>query len=217
VDAAHKWAEETSRVKLVGGWQNIVIVLLSIAAAGNIGLSIYDHHADRKSSQVVVEIDSEGHATAEVEGVSSYAPRSQDVRQFLTDFCHDYFNRDRLTIAHDQGGIDDALLFMDPQLASATSANWKDTDLVHKFLSDPAQPEICARVSTIRGQPLSAKPPWQAWVDVDEYPQVQANSAPVRVTLWVEFDGPHPVPRDPEMLATNPMGWEIHKLQVTPR
>lgn len=136
----------------------IALVLVSVVAAGLLGLNFYTAQRAADVKPLVIRIDDVGRAEAVAYDATRYLPQPPELRYFLSQFVVKHFGRIRATV---QREYPDSLLFLDPSLADATIAQHDRSRSLEAFLLNPSADEIDVVVQNVSLSELTT-PPYKA-------------------------------------------------------
>ena len=110
---------------------------------------------------LVIRINDLGRAEAINYHNLEYQPQDAEAKYFLSQFCSLYYRRNRYTLQND---VAKALFFLDGKLANGILDVYRKDDIVRKFLTNTAAPEIDVDVKKVALEEMQ-NPPYRARVD----------------------------------------------------
>ena len=110
---------------------------------------------------LVIRIDDLGRAEAINYHNFEYKPQDAEAKYFLSQFCALYYRRNRYTIQDD---FSKSLYFLDGKLANGILDAYRKDDIIKKFLTNTAAPEIDIDVKKVALEEMQT-PPYRARVD----------------------------------------------------
>ena len=138
-DAKRLYLEQYGDPMVTNTYLKIALVLVSLVA---IGLALVDLRTIRTFQNfrpLVIRIDDLGRAEAINYHNFEYKPQDAEAKYFLSQFCALYYRRNRYTIQDD---FSKSLYFLDSKLADGILDAYKKDDIIKKFLTNTAVPEI---------------------------------------------------------------------------
>jgi len=137
----------------------IALVLVSLIAVTLVLLDLRTIRTFENFRPLVIRIDDLGRAEAVNYHHFEYKPQDAEAKYFLSEFTKLYYRRNRYTIQDD---FSKALYFLDGKLANGILDAYRKDDLVRKFLTNTAAPDIDVDVKKIALEEL-ATPALFAW------------------------------------------------------
>src|SRR6202140_1474576 len=122
------------------------LVLVALVA---IGLALVDLKTIRTFQNfrpLVIRIDDLGRAEAINYHNFEYKPEDAEAKYFLSQFCNLYYRRNRYTIQDD---FSKSLYFLDGKLANGILDAYRKDDIIKKFITNTAAPEIDVDVKKV--------------------------------------------------------------------
>jgi type IV secretory pathway TrbF-like protein len=110
---------------------------------------------------LVIRIDDLGRAEAINYHNFEYQPQDAEAKYFLSQFSTLYYRRNRYTIQND---FSKSLYFLDGKLADGILDAYRKNDVLRKFLTNSAAPEIDVDVKKVALEEMQ-NPPYRARVD----------------------------------------------------
>src|SRR6202041_2757171 len=117
----------------------IALVLVSLIA---VALALVDLRTIRTFQNfrpLVIRIDDLGRAEAINYHNFEYKPQDAEAKYFLSQFCALYYRRNRYTMQDD---FSKSLYFLDGKLADGILDAYRKDDVIKKFITNTAAPEI---------------------------------------------------------------------------
>ena len=155
---------------------------------------------------LVIRIDDLGRAEAINYHNFEYKPQDAESKYFLSQFTKLYYRRNRYTIQDD---FLKSLYFLDGKLASGILDAYRKDDIVRKFLTNTAAPEIDVDVQKVALEELQT-PPFRARVDFYLVYYSPADHSELKRDLYTAnfvFIFQTRVPN--ELIPINPLGLTI--------
>jgi len=160
-DAKRLYLEQYGDPMVTNTYLKIALVLVSLVA---VGLALVDLRTIRTFQNfrpLVIRIDDVGRAEAINYHNLEYQPQDAEAKYFLSQFSTLYYRRNRYTIQND---FSKALYFLDGKLADGILDAYRKDDILRKFLSNSAAPEIDVDVKKVALDEMQ-NPPYRARVD----------------------------------------------------
>jgi type IV secretory pathway TrbF-like protein len=205
-EAKQLYLEKYGDAIVTNNYLKIAVALLCLTAIGLVGLNLRTIHIFQHFRPLVIRIDQLGRAEAVEYKSLEYHPGDREAKYFLSEFCRLYYRRNRYTIQND---LTKALYFLDGKLANDTMEQQKKDDTVHKFLGNPASPEVDIQVEKVALDDMQ-NPPYRASVDFYQVEYAPADHSVLRKTLHTAnfvFLFKDEVPN--ELIPVNPLGMTI--------
>jgi type IV secretory pathway TrbF-like protein len=139
----------------------IALVLVSLVAVGLALVDLKTIRTFQNFRPLVIRIDDLGRAEAINYHNLEYKPQDAEAKYFLSEFCSLYYRRNRYTMQDD---FSKSLYFLDGKLADGILDAYRKDDLVKKFLTNSAAPEIDVDVKKVALEEMQT-PPFRATVD----------------------------------------------------
>src|SRR5258707_2051841 len=109
---------------------------------------------------IVIRIDDLGGPEAINYHNLEYKPQDAEAKYFLSQFCNLYYRRNRYTIQND---FSKSLYFLDGKLANGILDAYRKDDIIRKFITNTASPEIDVDVKKVALEEMQT-PPFRARV-----------------------------------------------------
>jgi type IV secretory pathway TrbF-like protein len=205
-DAKRLYLEQYGDPMVTNTYLKIALVLVSLVA---LGLALVDLRTIRTFQNfrpLVIRIDDLGRAEAINYHNFEYKPQDAEAKYFLSQFCTLFYRRNRYTIQND---FSKSLYFLDGKLANGILDEYRKTDIVRKFLTNTAAPEIDIDVKKVALEELQS-PPYRARVDFYMVYYSPADHSELKRDLYTAnflFVFKSQVPN--ELIPINPLGLTI--------
>jgi type IV secretory pathway TrbF-like protein len=205
-DAKRLYLEQYGDPMVTNTYLKIALVLVSLVA---LGLALVDLRTIRTFQNfrpLVIRIDDLGRAEAINYHNFEYKPQDAEAKYFLSQFCTLFYRRNRYTIQND---FSKSLYFLDGKLANGILDEYRKTDIVRKFLTNTAAPEIDIDVKKVALEELQT-PPYRARVDFYMVYYSPADHSELKRDLYTAnflFLFKSQVPN--ELIPINPLGLTI--------
>ncbi len=205
-DAKRLYLEQYGDPMVTNTYLKIALVLVSLVA---LGLALVDLRTIRTFQNfrpLVIRIDDLGRAEAINYHNFEYKPQDAEAKYFLSQFCSLFYRRNRYTIQDD---FSKSLYFLDGKLANGILDEYRKTDIVRKFLTNTAAPEIDIEVKKVALEELQT-PPFRARVDFYMVYYSPADHSELKRDLYTTnflFVFKTQVPN--ELIPINPLGLTI--------
>jgi type IV secretory pathway TrbF-like protein len=205
-DAKRLYLEQYGDPMVTNTYLKIALVLVSLVA---LGLALVDLRTIRTFQNfrpLVIRIDDLGRAEAINYHNFEYKPQDAEAKYFLSQFCTLFYRRNRYTIQND---FSKSLYFLDGKLANGILDEYRKTDIVRKFLTNTAAPEIDIDVKKVALEELQS-PPYRARVDFYMVYYSPADHSELKRDLYTAnflFVFKAQVPN--ELIPINPLGLTI--------
>src|ERR1700737_4233712 len=160
-DAKRLYLEQYGDPMVTNTYLKIALTLVSLVAAGLLLLDLKTIRTFENFRPLVIRIDDLGRAEAINYHNLEYKPQDAEAKYFLSQFCALYYRRNRYTILND---FSKALYFLDGKLANGILDVYRKDDIVRKFLTNTAAPEIDVDVKKVALEAMQ-NPPYRARVD----------------------------------------------------
>src|ERR1700751_4465637 len=160
-NAKRLYLEQYGDPMVTNTYLKIALVLVSLVA---VGLALVDLRTVRTFENfrpLVIRIDALGRAEAINYHNLEYKPQDAESKYFLSQFCNLYYRRNRYTIKDD---FSKSLSSLDGKLANGILDAYHKDDIIKKFITNTAAPEIDVDVKKVALEDLQT-PPYKARVD----------------------------------------------------
>ena len=205
-DAKRLYLEQYGDPMVTNTYLKIALVLVSLVA---VGLALADLKTIRTFQNfrpLVIRIDDLGRAEAINYHNLEYKPQDAEAKYFLSQFCNLYYRRNRYTIQDD---FSKSLYFLDGKLANGILDAYRKDDILKKFLTNTAAPEIDVEVKKVALEEMQT-PPFRARVDLYLVYYSPADHSELKRDLYTAnfvFLFKSQVPN--ELIPINPLGMTI--------
>src|SRR5229473_1806664 len=205
-DAKRLYLEQYGDPMVTNTYLKIALVLVSLVA---LGLALVDLRTIRTFQNfrpLVIRIDDLGRAEAINYHNFEYKPQDAEAKYFLSQFCSLFYRRNRYTIQDD---FSKSLYFLDGKLANGILDEYRKTDIVRKFITNTAAPEIDVDVKKVALEEMQT-PPFRARVDFYMVYYSPADHSELKRDLYTTnflFVFRSRVPN--ELIPINPLGLTI--------
>jgi len=205
-DAKRLYLEQYGDPMVTNTYLKIALVLVSLVALGLALVDLRTIRTFRNFRPLVIRIDDLGRAEAINYHNFEYKPQDAEAKYFLSQFCTLFYRRNRYTIQND---FSKSLYFLDGKLANGILDEYRKTDIVRKFLTNTAAPEIDIDVKKVALEELQS-PPYRARVDFYMVYYSPADHSELKRDLYTAnflFLFKAQVPN--ELIPINPLGLTI--------
>ena len=205
-DARRLYLESYGDPMVTNTYLKIALVLVTLVA---IALALVDLRTIRTFENfrpLVIRIDDVGRAEAINYHNFEYKPQDAEAKYFLSEFTKLYYRRNRYTIQDD---FAKSLYFLDGKLATGILDAYRKDDIVRKFLTNSAAPELDVEVKKVALEQLET-PPFRARVDFYLVYSSPADHSELKRDLYTAnfvFTFLSRVPN--ELIPINPLGLTI--------
>ena len=205
-DAKRQYMEQYGSALVTNSYLRIALLCLSLVAAGAVLLAFKTYSTFTNVKPLIVRINDVGRAEVVQYNAMEYTPREAELKYFLTQFIHDFYSRNRMTVRDD---FSRSLYFLERQLAEAQMEQNRKTKEIETFLVGTGD-EIEVSVRNIVIHDLR-KPPYRATVDYEKAYLTGPSRAEVRREKYVGsivFSIRDIVPNN--LVPINPLGLMIN-------
>ena len=205
-DAKRLYLEQYGDPMVTNTYLKIALVLISLVA---VGLGLIDLRTIRTFQNfrpLVIRIDDLGRAEAINYHNFEYKPQDAEAKYFLSQFSTLFYRRNRYTIQDD---FSKALYFLDGKLADGILDAYRKDDIIKKFITNTAAPEIDIEVKKVSLEEMQT-PPYRARVDFYMVYYSPADHSEIKRDLYTANFGfvfKSQVPN--ELIPINPLGLTI--------
>src|SRR5947209_13821538 len=200
------YSEQYGDPMVTNTYLKIALTLLSLVAVGLLVLDLKTIRTFEDFRPLVIRIDDLGRAEAINYHNFEYKPQDAEAKYFLSQFCALYYRRNRYTIQND---FSKALHFLDGKLANGILDAYRKDDIIKKFLTNTAAPEIDIDVKKVALENMQS-PPFRARVDFYMVYYSPADHSEIKRDLYTAnfvFVFKSKVPN--ELIPINPLGVAI--------
>jgi type IV secretory pathway TrbF-like protein len=205
-NAKRLYLEQYGDPMVTNTYLKIALVLLSLVAVGLALVDLKTIRTFQNFRPLVIRIDDLGRAEAINYHNLEYKPQDAEAKYFLSQFCTLYYRRNRYTMQDD---FSKSLYFLDGKLADGILDAYRKDDIVRKFLTNTAAPEIDVDVKKVALEEMQ-NPPYRARVDFYMVYYSPADHSELKRDLYTAnfvFVFKSQVPN--ELIPINPLGMTI--------
>jgi type IV secretory pathway component VirB8 len=160
-DAKRLYLESYGDPMVTNTYLKDALVLLSIVCVALALIDLRTIRTFKDFRPLVIRIDDLGRAEAINYHNLEYKPQDAEAKYFLSQFCNLYYRRNRYTIQDD---FSKSLYFLDGKLANGILDAYRKDDIIKKFITNSAAPEIDVNVKKVALEEMQT-PPFRARVD----------------------------------------------------
>ena len=160
-DAKRLYLEQYGDPMVTNTYLKIALALVSLVAVGLVLVDLRTLRTFHDFRPLVIRIDDVGRAEAVNYHNLEYQPQDAEAKYFLSQFSTLYYRRNRYTIQND---FSKALYFLDGKLADGILDAYRKNDVLRKFLTDAASPEVDVDIKKVALEEMQ-NPPFRARVD----------------------------------------------------
>ena len=160
-DAKRLYLESCGDPMVTNTYLKVALALLSIVCVSLALIDLRTIRTFRDFRPLVIRIDDVGRAEAINYHNFEYKPQDAEAKYFLSEFCSLYYRRNRYTIQDD---FSKSLYFLDGKLANGIFDAYRKDDIIKKFITNTAAPEIDVDVQKVSLEGMQT-PPYRATVD----------------------------------------------------
>jgi len=205
-DAKRLYLEQYGDPMVTNTYLKIALVLVSFVALGLALVDLKTIRTFQNFRPLVIRIDDLGRAEAINYHNLEYQPQDAEAKYFLSEFCALYYRRNRYTIQDD---FSKSLYFLDGKLADGILDAYRKDDIVKKFITNTAAPEVDVEVKKVALDEMQT-PPFRARVDFYMVYFSPADHSELKRDLYTAnfvFVFKTQVPN--ELIPINPLGMTI--------
>ena len=205
-DAKRLYLEQCGDPMVTNTYLKIALCLVSLVAAGLALVDLKTIRTFQNFRPLVIRIDDLGRAEAINYHNLEYKPQDAEAKYFLSQFCALYYRRNRYTIQDD---FSKSLYFLDGKLADGILDAYRKDDIIKKFITNTAAPEIDVQVKKVALEEMQT-PPFRARVDFYMVYYSPADHGELKRDLYTAnfvFVFKTQVPN--ELIPINPLGITI--------
>jgi type IV secretion system protein VirB5 len=205
-DAKRLYLESYGDPMVTNTYLKIALVLVSLVALGLALVDLKTIRTFQNFRPLVIRIDDLGRAEAINYHNLEYKPQDAEAKYFLSEFCTLYYRRNRYTIQND---FSKSLYFLDGKLANGILDAYRRDDIIKKFITNTAAPEIDVDVKKVALEEMQT-PPFRARVDFYLVYYSPADHSELKRDLYtanVVFVFRTQVPN--ELIPINPLGLSV--------
>jgi len=205
-DAKRLYLESYGDPMVTNTYLKIALVLVSLIAVALVLIDLRTIRTFENFRPLVIRIDDLGRAEAINYHNFEYQPQDAEAKYFLSQFCGLYYRRNRYTIQDD---FSKALYFLDGKLADGILDAYRKGDIIRKFLTNTAAPEVDVEVKKVALEEMQT-PPFRARVDFYLVYYSPADHSELKRDLYTAnfvFVFKSQVPN--ELIPINPLGLSV--------
>ena len=205
-DAKRLYLEQYGDPMVTNTYLKIALALLSIVCVALALIDLRTIRTFQNFRPLVIRIDDLGRAEAINYHNLEYKPQDAEAKYFLSQFCALYYRRNRYTIQDD---FSKSLYFLDGKLANGILDAYRKDDIIKKFITNTAAPEIDVDVKKVALEEMQT-PPFRARVDFYMVYYSPADHSELKRDLYTAnfvFVFKSQVPN--ELIPINPLGMTI--------
>jgi len=205
-DAKRLYLESYGDPMVTNTYLKIALVLVSLVALGLALVDLKTIRTFQNFRPLVIRIDDLGRAEAINYHNLEYKPQDAEAKYFLSQFCTLYYRRNRYTIQDD---FSKSLYFLDGKLANGILDAYRKDDIIKKFITNTAAPEIDVDVKKVALEEMQT-PPFRARADFYLVYYSPADHSELKRDLYTAnfvFVFKTQVPN--ELIPINPLGLSV--------
>jgi type IV secretory pathway TrbF-like protein len=205
-DAKRLYLESYGDPMVTNTYLKIALVLISLVALGLALVDLKTIRTFQNFRPLVIRIDDLGRAEAINYHNLEYKPQDAEAKYFLSQFCTLYYRRNRYTIQND---FSKSLYFLDGKLANGILDTYRKDDIIKRFITNTAAPEIDVDVKKVALEEMQT-PPFRARVDFYLVYYSPADHSELKRDLYTAsfvFVFRTQVPN--ELIPINPLGLSV--------
>jgi type IV secretory pathway TrbF-like protein len=205
-NAKRLYLESNGDPMVTNTYLKIALAMVSLVALGLALVDLKTIRTFQNFRPLVIRIDDLGRAEAINYHNLEYQPQDAEAKYFLSDFCALYYRRNRYTIQDD---FSKSLYFLDGKLADGILDAYRKDDVIKKFITNTAAPEIDVDVKKVALEEMQ-NPPYRARVDFYMVYYSPADHSELKRDLYTAsfvFVFKSQVPN--ELIPINPLGVTI--------
>ncbi len=205
-DAKRLYLEQCGDPMVTNTYLKIALCFVSLVAASLALVDLKTIRTFQNFRPLVIRIDDLGRAEAINYHNLEYQPQDAEAKYFLSQFCALYYRRNRYTIQDD---FSKSLYFLDGKLADGIFDAYRKDDIIKKFITNTAAPEIDVQVKKVALDQMQT-PPFRARVDFYMVYYSPADHSELKRDLYTAnfvFLFKTQVPN--ELIPINPLGITI--------
>jgi len=205
-DAKRLYLESCGDPMVTNTYLKVALALLALVCLALALIDLRTIRTFRDFRPLVIRIDDVGRAEAINYHNFEYKPQDAEAKYFLSEFCSLYYRRNRYTIQDD---FSKSLYFLDGKLANGIFDAYRKDDIIKKFITNTAAPEIDVDVQKVSLEGMQT-PPYRATVDFYMVYYSPADHSELKRDLYTAslvFVFKSQVPN--ELIPINPLGLTI--------
>src|SRR6201997_5036232 len=160
-NAKRLYLEQYGDPMVTNTYLKIALALLAVVCVALALIDLRTIRTFQNFRPLVIRIDDVGRAEAINYHNLEYKPQDAEAKYFLAEFCDLYYRRNRYTIQDD---FSKSLYFLDGKLADGIFDAYRKNDILKKFITNTAAPEIDVEVKKVALDQMQT-PPFRARVD----------------------------------------------------
>jgi type IV secretion system protein VirB5 len=160
-DAKRLYLEQYGDPMVTNTYLKIAVALLAVVCLFLALIDLRTIRTFRDFRPLVIRIDDLGRAEAINYHNLEYKPQDAEAKYFLSLFCALYYRRNRYTLQND---FSKSLYFLDGKLANGILDAYRRDDIIRKFITNTAAPEIDVEVKKVALEDMQS-PPYKGRVD----------------------------------------------------
>ena len=206
LDAKRLYLESCGDPMVTNTYLKIALTLLCIVCVALALIDLRTIRTFQNFRPLVIRIDDLGRAEAINYHNLEYKPQDAEAKYFLSEFCALYYRRNRYTIQDD---FSKSLYFLDGKLADGILDAYRKGDIIKKFITNTAAPEIDIDVQKVALEQMQT-PPFRGRVDFYMVYYSPADHSELKRDLYTAnfvFVFKSLVPN--ELIPINPLGMTI--------
>jgi type IV secretory pathway TrbF-like protein len=205
-DAKRLYLESCGDPMVTNTYLKIALALLSIVCVALALIDLRTIRTFQSFRPLVIRIDDLGRAEAINYHNLEYKPQDAEAKYFLSEFCSLYYRRNRYTIQDD---FSKSLYFLDGKLANGILDAYRKGDIIKKFITNTAAPEIDVDVKKVALEEMQT-PPFRARVDFYMVYYSPADHSEIKRDLYTaNFVFVFKSQVSNELIPINPLGMTI--------
>jgi type IV secretory pathway component VirB8 len=205
-DARRLYLESYGDPMVTNTYLKIALALLSVVCVALALIDLRTIRTFQNFRPLVIRIDDLGRAEAINYHNLEYKPQDAEAKYFLSQFCNLYYRRNRYTIQDD---FSKSLYFLDGKLANGILDAYRKDDIIKKFITNTAAPELDVEVQKVALEQMQT-PPFRARVDFYLVYYSPADHSELKRDLYTAnfvFVFRTQVPN--ELIPINPLGLSV--------
>ena len=205
-DAKRLYLESCGDSMVTNTYLKIALAMLSIVCVALAFIDLRTIRTFQNFRPLVIRIDDLGRAEAINYHNLEYKPQDAEAKYFLSEFCALYYRRNRYTIQDD---FSKSLYFLDGKLADGILDAYRKDDIIKRFITNTAAPEIDVEVKKVALEEMQT-PPFRARVDFSMVYYSPADHSELKRDLYTAnfvFLFKAQVPN--QLIPINPLGMTI--------
>jgi type IV secretory pathway TrbF-like protein len=205
-DAKRLYLEQYGDPMVTNTYLKMALALLALVCVALALIDLRTIRTFQNFRPLVIRIDDLGRAEAINYHNLEYKPQDAEAKYFLSEFCRLYYRRNRYTIQDD---FSKSLYFLDGKLANGILDAYRKDDIIKKFITNTAAPEIDVDVKKVALEEMQT-PPFRARVDFYMVYYSPADHSELKRNLYTAnfiFLFRAEVPN--ELIPINPLGMTV--------